>query len=347
MNTHVARWVIASLVVVLALSAASLVVVSPGQGVVVTRLGKPVRVFVDAGAALKWPAPIEATTDVDLRRRTTSSGLQDVGTRDGLRVLVQAYVVWHVPRDPKAVELYLRAVQNQPDIAASQLRSLMASSLEITASSFDLAQLVNTDPGKVRLAAFEERLKKLVGDQARNVYGIDVGQAGIERLTLSTEALQATIERMKAERDTASAQRSAEGQREAAQVVSEAERDARITVASAKAEAASIQADAQARELVEPVKANAGSGLGGVGAVGLDHVGVAAGQAGAQVKSATVYQQAYASDPALYTLLRSFDTLDAAVGPSTRLVLRTDAAPFRLLVDGPGLHPAPAAKSKP
>jgi membrane protease subunit HflC len=137
-----------------------------------------------------------------------------------------------------------------------------------------------------------------------------VGQAGIERLTLSTEALQATIERMKAERDTASAQRSAEGQREAAQVVSEAERDARITVAGAKAEAASIQADAQ-------------------------------------VKSAAVYQQAYTSDPALYTLLRSFDTLDAAVGPSTRLVLRTDAAPFRLLVDGPVAHPAAPAKAKP
>jgi membrane protease subunit HflC len=307
---HAGRWIVAAVIVALAASAASFVVVSPGQGVVVTRLGKPVRVLVTPGAALKWPAPIEATTDVDLRLRTTSSGLQDVGTRDGLRVLVQAYVVWHVPHDPSAVELYLRAVQNQPDIAASQLRSLMASSLEITASSFDLAQLVNTDPGKVRLAAFEDRLKKLVGEQARSVYGIDVGQAGIERLTLSTEALQATIERMKAERDTASAQRSAEGQREAAQVVSEAERDARITVAGAKAEAASIQADAQ-------------------------------------VKSAAVYQQAYTSDPALYTLLRSFDTLDAAVGPSTRLVLRTDAAPFRLLVDGPVAHPAAPAKAKP
>ncbi|KLD72409.1 protease, partial [Xanthomonas hyacinthi DSM 19077] len=78
------------------------------------------------------------------------------------------------------------------------------------------------------------RLKTLVGQQARTVYGVDVEQAGIERLTLSTEALQATIERMKAERDTASAQRSAEGQREAAQVVSEAERDARIAIAGAK-----------------------------------------------------------------------------------------------------------------
>ena len=307
---HVSRWIVASLIVVLAVAAASFVVVSPGQGVVITRLGKPVRVLVDAGGALKWPAPIEATTDIDLRLRTTSSGLQDVGTRDGLRVLVQAYVVWRVPHDPDAVERYLRAVQNQPDVAASQLRSLMASSLEITASSFDLAQLVNTDPAKVRLAEFEARLKTLVGQQARTVYGVDVEQAGIERLTLSTEALQATIERMKAERDTASAQRSAEGQREAAQVVSEAERDARIAIAGAKAEASSIEADAQ-------------------------------------VQSASVYQQAYASDPALYTLLRSFDTLDATITPSTRLVLRTDAAPFRLLVDGPVPHSAAPTKSRP
>jgi membrane protease subunit HflC len=306
---HGARWAVAAAVLALALVAGCLVIVSPGQGVVITRLGKPVRVMLSPGGSFKWPSPIESTTDIDLRLRTTSSGLQDVGTRDGLRVLVQAYVVWRVPQDADAAELYLRSVQNQPDVAAAQLRSLMASSLEITASSFDLAQLVNTDARKVRLDAFEQRLRALVGAQARKVYGVDIAQAGIERLTLSSEALQATIERMKAERDTAAAQRSAEGQREAAQVVSEAERDARIQVAGAKAEAAAIEADAQ-------------------------------------VKSAGIYQQAYASDPKLYTLLRSFDTMDVAVGPSTRLVLRTDAAPFRLLVDGPLAEPA-AAKVKP
>jgi membrane protease subunit HflC len=34
-------------------------------------------------------------------------------------------------------------------------------------------------------------------------------------------------------------------------------------------------------------------------------------------------------------LLRSLDTLGTVVGPSTKLILRTDAAPFRVLVDGP------------
>jgi membrane protease subunit HflC len=292
------RWTVAIVILILALTSGCLVIVSPGEGVVVTRFGRPVRVLLAPGASLKWPIPIESTTPIDLRLRTTSSGLQDVGTRDGLRVLVQAYVVWSVPARADAAELFLRSVQNAPDVAASQLRSLMASSLEITTSSFDLAQLVNTDPSKVRIDDLESRLRRLIGDQARRVYGTEIRQVGIERLTLSTEALQATIQRMKAERDTVAAQRSAEGQRQASQIVSEAERDARITLASAKAEAASIEADAQ-------------------------------------TKSTAIYQQAYATDPRLYTILRSFDTMDAAVGPGTRIVLRTDAAPFRMLVDGP------------
>jgi len=297
-RSRIVRWAVAIIVLILAVISGCVVIVSPGEGVVVTRLGRPVRVLLTPGASFRWPIPIESTTPVDLRLRTTSSGLQDVGTRDGLRVLVQAYVVWSVPARADAAELFLRSVQNDPDVAASQLRSLMASSLEITTSSFDLAQLVNTDPAKVRIDDLEDRLRRLVGEQARRVYGTEIRQVGIERLTLSAEALQATIQRMKAERDTVAAQRSAEGQRQASQIVSEAERDARITLASAKAEAASIEADAQ-------------------------------------TKSTAIYQQAYATDPKLYTILRSFDTMDAAVGPGTRIVLRTDAAPFRMLVDGP------------
>ncbi len=44
---------------------------------------------------------------------------------------------------------------------------------------------------------------------------------------------------------------------------------------------------------------------------------------------------AFAADPQLYVLLRSLDSVGAMVGPNTRLVLRTDAAPFRALVEGP------------
>lgn len=301
-------WIAGAIALLLLLSAC-LVTVEPGEAVVVTRIGNPVRVLVTPGLAVKWPAPIENTIRVDLRLRTTSSGLQDVGTRDGMRIIVQAYAAWQVPGDAAHVRQFLRAVQNQPDIAATQLRSFVESSLEITASSFDLASLVNTDPSKIQLASFEDQLRQRIDAQALKVYGIAVQQVGIERLTLSAETLDATIARMKAERDTVAAQRSAQGQREAAEINSDASRDARIELAKAQADAAGLEANAR-------------------------------------VQAAGIYKQAYDIDPSLYTMLRSFDTLDATLGANTRLILRTDAMPFRVLVDGPATAPADSKSRK-
>ena len=292
------RFIIAAVVVVALLVSACLVIVSPGQAIVITRFGDPVRVLSSPGLALKLPAPIDNAVIVDLRLRTTSSGLHDVGTRDGLRILVQAYIAWRVPDDPEHVRQFLRAVSNQPALAAEQLRSFTGSALEITASSFDLADLVNSNPSKIKVDRFEEALRRRIDDQALRVYGITVRQVGLERLTLPTETLNATIDRMRAERETVAAERSAEGQRAAAQIASNADRDSRIEEAQAKADVADTLAKAR-------------------------------------IAAADIYKKAYASDPQLYTMLRSLDVLANVVGSNTNLVLRTDAAPFRALVDGP------------
>jgi membrane protease subunit HflC len=292
------RFVIAFAIVTAAVVSACLVLVGPGEAIVVTRFGDPVKVLIKPGLAWKIPAPVESTINVDLRLRTTSSGLQDVGTRDGLRILVQAYVAWQVPGDPDHIRQFLRAVRNQPEIAAQQLRSFVGSELEITASSFDLAKFVNTDPTQVELAAFESRLRERLDEQALKVYGITIRQVGIERLTLPAETLTATVQRMRAERETAAAERQAEGQRAAAEITSNADRDSRVVLAKAKAEAAAI--DAKSR-----------------------------------LEAADIYGKAYSASPDLYTLLRSLDTLQMVVGDNTRLILRTDAAPFGVLVEGP------------
>jgi membrane protease subunit HflC len=304
------RFVVAFLVVAAAVLSACLVLVGPGQAIVVTRFGNPVAVLTEPGLSWKMPAPVESTIDVDMRLRTTSSGLQDVGTRDGLRVLIQAYVAWQVPPEPERIRQFLRAVRNQPDVAAQQLRSFVGSSLEITAASFDLANLVNTDPAKVQLGELESRLRERLDEQALKVYGVTIRQVGIERLTLPTETLNATVARMRAERETVAAERQAEGQRAAAEIASNADRDARVLRAKAKAEAAAI--DAKSR-----------------------------------VEAADIYGQAYNSAPDLYMLLRSLDTLDTVVGANTRLILRTDAAPFRVLVDGPANSSAAAPAATP
>jgi membrane protease subunit HflC len=293
------RFLVAAVIVAALALSACLVLVNPGEAIVVTRFGDPVRVIVEPGLAFKLPPPIEDTVRVDLRLRTTSSGLHDVGTRDGLRILVEAYVAWQVPPDAAHIRQFLRAVRNRPAIAAEQLRSFIGSGLEVTASNFNLDDLVNTDPAKIKLDRLEAALRQRIDRQALAVYGITVRQVGLERLTLPAQTLSATIERMKAERDTVAAERSGEGERAAAQIQSDANRDSRVLIAQANVDAADIEAKSS-------------------------------------ITAAGIYKQAYSSDPQLYTLLRSLDSLDKLVGPNTRLILRTDSAPFRVLVDGTG-----------
>ncbi|WP_244283977.1 SPFH domain-containing protein [Paraburkholderia caballeronis] len=264
------------------------------------------RVVLDPGLAWRLPAPIEATVPVDLRLHTTSSGLQDVGTRDGLRILVQAYVAWRVPDNAADVSHFVRAVRNQPDEAARQIRSLLGSALQTITSGFDLATLVNTDPNQVKIGAYEDELRRQIDAQLYATYGVHAVQVGLERLTLPAATLSATVERMRAERETVAAQRTAEGRLLAAQVRSDADRDARIAVADANAKAAGIEA--QSRR-----------------------------------DAAAIYGRSYAGNPQLYTMLRSLDTLSTVVNANTNLILRTDAAPFRVLVQGPPGLDAPGS----
>jgi modulator of FtsH protease HflC len=288
----------ATLLVAFAVAAASLVQVRSGEATVITRFGNPARVLLQPGLDWRWPVPFEAAVPVDLRLRTSSSGLQDVGTRDGLRIIVQAYVTWQVQADPDSVQRFMRAVQNQPDEAARQIRTFVGSALETTAASFDLANLVNTDASQVRIADFETQLRRQIEQQLLATYGVRVLQVGIERLTLPSVTLAATVDRMRAERETIATERTAMGKREAAQIRSAAERDARIMQADAAVKAAEIEAQSR-------------------------------------VEAAQIYGKAYAGSPQLYNLLRSLDTLNTIVSPGTKMILRTDAAPFRVLVDGP------------
>ena len=292
------RIVVASVIVLVALIAECIVMVPADQAVVINRLGDPTRVLTRPGLAWKLPAPIETTVPIDLRLRTTSTGLQDVGTRDGLRVLVQVYTAWQVPDDPQHIRQFLRALRNQPDEAARQLRSFVSAAMHITASNFNLADLVNSDPRNVRIDGFEQQLRGQIAAQVLQSYGVEVRQVGVERLTLPAATLTATVARMSAERETVAAARTADGLRRAAEIQSDADRDAREVVAKAQQQAAKTQADAE-------------------------------------VAAAGIYAKAYRADPRLYTTLRSLDASSKVMGPNTTVVLRTDSAPFKVLSEGP------------
>lgn len=300
------RLVVAGALLLVAVLAATLDVVRQGTAVVITRFGDPVRVHTVPGLAWRLPAPVERATEIDLRLHTTVTGLHDVGTKDGLRVTLSASVAWRVANDPQRILQHLRAVSGDADRSADNLRTMLGSVLEIQASRFALAELRNTDPAQVRLAALEDGLRDELKPRFASEFGIEVMQVGIVRLGLPASTVKATIERMSAERMTAAEEKRATGRKLAEEIRQSADRERRIVVATAEEEASKIEAAARS-------------------------------------EASTVYGKAHAADPALYAFLRGLDALDQVIKADTRIVLRTDAAPFRALVELPTVPAAGAA----
>ena len=305
------RYVIAGALVLLALAAATAVPVTTGAAAVITRFGKPVAVQVEPGLTWKAPPPIDRVESVDLRVRTTSSGVHSVLTRDGLSLLVQVWVAWQVPRESEQVLRYVRATRNNPDEAANQLRTFLGSSLETVTGRFELDALLNTDPTKLQMEAYRTAIRERIAAEAQRLYGVEVVQIGVERLMIPETTVAATVSRMAAERDTVAEEKKAHGRKVAGEIRATSDKEARVIKATAEEDAARIEATAR-------------------------------------TAAAAIYGTAHAQDPRLYRFLRSLDTLDVIVSNSTRLVVRTDAAPFDALVHLPSAAetrdaPAPGA----
>jgi membrane protease subunit HflC len=275
----------------------SVLTVGAGQAVLVTHFGRPARVLTRPGVYLTWPSPLRGALTVDTRVQVSTGSLQEVATRDGQHLRVQAFAVWRVPPATEAVEVFARASARGGDGAARDIGGLLDTAVSGVASGYAAAALLSG-----QLGDFADRLKYDVAARAANAFGVTVLQVGVAQLTLPAAALAATEARMRAARVAAAAARTAQAQLEAAEIRAEASRDSRIALAEAQTEAAQIEA-------------------------------------ASRKEAADIEAKAYNADPDLYLMLRSLDTLSTMVGPTTRLVLRTDAAPFNMLVQGPPAEP--------
>src|SRR5258708_19509605 len=71
------RFVVAFLIVTAAVLSACLVLVAPGQAIVVTRFGNPLNVLTAPGLAWKMPTPLHSTIPLPLRLPPTPTGPHD------------------------------------------------------------------------------------------------------------------------------------------------------------------------------------------------------------------------------------------------------------------------------
>jgi membrane protease subunit HflC len=283
------RWIVALGILTLIVAASVLVAVREGRVAVVTRFGAPRAVWHDAGLHAKWPWPVEQAWMLDARRRLFNSRFAETLTRDKKNIVVRTFVIWSVD-EPLT---FLQSV-GDPATAEDRLDGLVTNAKNAVLGRYELAALVSTEPGRLKVSEIEADILADVRSTARERFGVDVHEVGLKQLGLPPENVPFVFEQMRTERRQFAARYRAEGEREAAAIRSQTDLDA----AKVRAEGSQKGAEIRAR---------------------------------AEAQAARIYAEAQSRDPELYRFLRSLDSLKLLLGSRATVILRTDTVPFTLL----------------
>ena len=269
------------------------------QYAIVMRFGKPKMVTVDGEETVKIYKPglharvpfVDQVWKHDNRLQSyelRKGQVEQIQTADDYQIVVTTFVLWRVG-DPLR---FLRAV-NTTEEAQNKLDDVIRSSRNLVLGRHDLTELINTDPGEVRMETIEGEILEDAREVALMKYGIHLEYVGFKHLGFPEKVSTKVFDRMKAERKRKSARYRAEGKRDAQQIRAQADLTASEILAQAEADAKEIRAEGD--------------------------------------QKAAEFYSAFRQDPELAAFLRKLDALRKTVSEKTTLVLDTETPPYDLL----------------
>lgn len=208
---------------------------------VVTTFGKPTREVTEPGTLyFKWPWPIQKVYKLDQRiQNFQDDKLDELITADSFNILVQTYAGWRIS-DPTA--FFPRFGGGSLPQAEKTLRGILSNAKSTVIGRHPFADLVNTDPQKLKFGDIEQEILARVQAQIRtNGYGLEVQFLGLKKLQLPQSATEAVFKRMTDERNRLVDAIASQANTEAGAIRSRADRQAADVVASAEARATEIR----------------------------------------------------------------------------------------------------------
>ncbi len=214
-------WWVVSLGVLLVIASRTFYAVSETEQVVVTQLGRPVRLVKTPGLHLKVPF-LQQLTFFEDRLLDYDAAPAPVITRDKKNLVVDNYAKWQI-RDP------LKFLQTVRDEAGAQARldDIIYSKVREQLGLHDLVEVI---------AAKRDMIMRAVtagSHEASMAYGIAVTDVRIKRADLPPENAQAVYGRMRTEREREAKRYRSEGQEEALKIRAETDKQTTIMFAEA------------------------------------------------------------------------------------------------------------------
>ena len=225
----------------------SIFIVDERQQALVLRFGEVKQIKADPGIGFKVPF-IEEVVYYEGRILPLETNALEVTPADERRLVVDAFARWRIAD----VVLFRQAAQTEFN-AAQRLASILNAGLREVLGSVRSADVLS--PERTVLMA---RIRDSVREQALKL-GVEMIDVRIRRADLPEQNLNATFQRMNAEREREAADERARGKeraqevtatadREAVELVSDAQRQAEIIRGESDAERNRIYADAFGRD---------------------------------------------------------------------------------------------------
>ena len=182
------------------------------------------------------------------------------------------------------------------EAAETQLADLVLSRIASSLGQREFSDLIAV--GKADAALVSPELRVALDEVALQRLGVRVLELRLRQLGLPLQNEQSIYERMRAERGRIANAYRSEGEERAAGIRAEADRQAAELRAQAEEDAARIEAVGEA-------------------------------------EAARLYAEAWARDPALFSLMRQLEAYEAALGEDDLVVLPAESAALRVLREGP------------
>jgi modulator of FtsH protease HflC len=214
-------WVVGLCVLLLVIAWRSFYAVSETKQVVVTQLGRPVRLVKTPGLHLKVPF-LQQLTFFEDRLLDYDAAPAPVITRDKKNLVVDNYAKWQIS-DPLK---FLQTVQDEAG-AQARLDDIIYSKVREQLGLHDLVEVIASKRGPIMRAVIAG------SHEASMAYGITVIDVRIKRADLPPENAQAVYGRMRTEREREAKRYRSEGQEEALKIRAETDKQKTIMLAEA------------------------------------------------------------------------------------------------------------------
>lgn len=230
-------YLIPALVAVIAAALSSIFIVDERQKVLVLQFGQIVKVQEEPGLGFKIPL-IQELVRYDDRILSRDMTSLEVTPSDDRRLMVDAFARYRIVD----VEKFRQAVgAGGQELAANRLDSILRANTREVLGSVTSNEVLSADRAALML-----RIRNAAIDEAQDL-GLQVIDVRLKRTDLPPSNLNATYERMKAEREREAADEIARGNEAALRVRALADRTAVELVSDARRQSEIIRGEADAK----------------------------------------------------------------------------------------------------